>query len=246
VRLRVVSYNIERGGIGRDRSLTQVIASLAPDLVVLQEATQPHVVERMATVNGMAAWGCQKGESLGFMARVPVVHAAWIKPRISRHAFIEIVPAGSAWRLFGVHLSAVHAAWTEHRRSLEMRALLNAIRAHQHGPHAVVGDFNTVAPGDWLDIWKLPARLRALVWMSGGSIRWKTIQMILDAGYVDAFKYRQPDVIGYTFPTRAPHVRLDYLFVPAPFVSRVATCRVAVSDEARKASDHFPLFSELD
>ena len=246
MRLRVVSYNIERGGAGREAALSDTIGALAPDVVVLQEATRPDVVERIARQIGMAAWGCQRGESLGFMARLPVTHAAWIKPRVSRHAFIEIVPAGVDWRLFGVHLSAVHAAWTEHRRRFEMRALLNAIRAHQHGPHALLGDFNTVAPGEWLDLWKLPPRLRALVWMSGGSIRWRTIQIILDAGYVDAFKYRQPDVIGYTFPTWDPHVRLDYLFAPAPFIARVATCRVAIADHAKHASDHYPLFSELD
>lgn len=246
MRLRVLSYNIQHGGVGREQLIGRMIAGVAPDVVVLQEATRPASLAQIAQAAGMAQWGCRYGQSLGFMSRVPVAHFAWTRPRFSRHAFIEIVPAGADWRLFGVHLSAVHAAWTEHRRRLEMRSLLSAIREHQHGPHVMVGDFNTLAPGEWLDVWKLPARLRALVWMSGGSIRWRTIQSILDAGYVDAFKYRQPDVIGHTFPTWDPHVRLDYLFTPAAFVPRVATCRVAIADEARKASDHFPLFSELD
>jgi endonuclease/exonuclease/phosphatase family metal-dependent hydrolase len=243
--LRVVSYNIERGGVGREEAIARVVTALEPDVVVLQEARRPAAIERIAAWTGMAAWGCRAGESLGYMARLPVVSATWIKPRISRHAFVEIVPAGVEWRLFGVHLSAVHAAWTEQRRRLELRALLGSIRAHQHGAHAIVGDFNTVAPGELLDFWKLPARLRALVWMSGGTIRWRTIQMILDAGYVDGYKHRYPDAIGHTFPTRDPHVRLDYLFTPAPFISRVKECRVAISDEARGASDHYPLLVEL-
>jgi exodeoxyribonuclease-3 len=246
VSVRVVSYNIERGGAGREAQLARVIDGLAADVVVFQEATRPDVVEQIARATGMASWGCQPGESLGFMTRLPVVRAVWVKPRISRHAFIEIVPADVDWRLFGVHLSAVHAAWTEHRRRLEMRALLRSIQEHQHGPHALLGDFNTVAPGEWLDIAKLPARLQALVWMSGGTIRWRTIQLILDAGYVDAFRYLQPDVIGYTFPTWDPHVRLDYLFAPSPFLPRVAECRVAVVENARQASDHFPLVCELE
>jgi endonuclease/exonuclease/phosphatase family metal-dependent hydrolase len=244
--LRLLSYNIQHGGVGREQWLGRMIASFAPDIVVLQEARRPESLAEIAQIAGMAQWGCRPGHSLGFMSRVPVEQYAWTRPRFSRHAFIEIVPAGAAWRLFGVHLSAVHAAWTEHRRRLEMRSLLKAIREHQHGAHVLVGDFNTLAPGEWLDVWKLPARLRALVWMSGGSIRWRTIQSILDAGYVDAFKYRQPDVIGHTFPTWDPHVRLDYLFAPAAFVPRVAACRVAIADEARKASDHYPLYSELD
>ena len=244
-RLRVLSYNIERGGNGREERIARVVSALEPDVVILQEARRPSAVEQIEGWSGMAAWGSQRGQSLGFMSRLPVVRATWVKPRISRHAFVEIVPAASDWRIFGVHLSAVHAAWTEHRRRLELRALLASIRSHQHGPHAIVGDFNTLAPGEWLDVWKLPARLRPLVWMSGGAIRWRTIQTILDAGYVDGFKHRQPDVIGHTFPTWAPHLRLDYLFVPADFGARVADCRVAISDDARQASDHFPLVAEL-
>jgi exodeoxyribonuclease-3 len=245
VSLRVLSYNIRSGGAGREALIGSVIAGLSPDVVILQEATRPDVVERIAGLAGMAHWGSLAGQSLGFMSRVPVARAAWVKPRVSRHAFLEVVPAADGWRLFGVHLSAVHAAWTEHRRRYELRALLAAIRGHQQGPHAIVGDFNTLAPGEWLDVTKLPPRLRALVWMSGGRIHWRTIQSILDAGYVDAYNHHQPGVIGFTFPTWDPHVRLDYLFAPAEFVPRVTLCRVAVSEDARRASDHFPLFSEL-
>ena len=109
----------------------------------------------------------------------------------------------------------------------------------------LVGDFNTVAPGELLDIRKLPGRLRALVWLSGGKIRWRTIQTVLDAGYRDAFRYLHPDVVGSTFPTWDPHIRLDYLFVPAGFVTGVAACQVLQPDTARDASDHLPLFAEL-
>src|SRR5262249_42670311 len=52
-------------------------------------------------------------ESLGYLSRRPVAHAQWHRPRLSRHAFVELIPEGAALRIFGVHLSAVHAAWTE-------------------------------------------------------------------------------------------------------------------------------------
>lgn len=243
--MRLLSYNIRYGGAGRERDLAVVIRAAAPDLVVLQEATRPAVVETLARETGMAQWGAKPGQSLGFMSRTPVAHAAWHRPAVSRHAFLELAPAGSEWRVFGVHLSAVHAAWTERRRVFELRALLSTIAHHQHGPHALVGDFNTLAPGELLDVRKLPARLRALVWLSGGRIRWRTIQTILDAGYADAFRYLQPDLVGSTFPTWDPHVRLDYLFVPAPAVSRVRLCEVVAPPEARAASDHFALVAEL-
>ena len=165
---------------------------------------------------------------------------------MSRHAFIEIVPAGGAWRIVGVHLSAVHAAWTEQRRRYELRALLLAIQQHQHGPHVLVGDFNTLAPGELLDFTRLPLRLRALVWLSGGRVRWRTIQGVLDAGYVDAFRALTPDLVGYTFPTWDPHVRLDYAFVPAAFALRLRACDVVTLPSAIDTSDHFPLVFDLD
>lgn len=243
--LRLLSYNIRYGGAGRETALASVIREAAPDVVVFQEATRPAVVGALASASGMPHWGAKPGESLAFMSRAPIARAAWQRPRVSRHAFLEIVPEGLPWRIFGVHLSAVHAAWTEQRRLFELRALLAAIARHEHGPHALVGDFNTLAPGELLDVRKLPARLRALVWLSGGRVRWRTIQTILDAGYSDTFRHLQPDLVGSTFPTWDPHVRLDYLFVPRTMVDRVPRCEVFAAASARAASDHFPLIAEL-
>jgi exodeoxyribonuclease-3 len=245
VTLRLLSYNIRHGGSGREKPVAAVIRAARPDVVVFQEATRPSVIEQLARDTGMPHWQARRGESLAYLSRLAVEHAAWHQPRVSRHAFLEIVPAGASWRIFGVHLSAVHAAWTERRRWYELRALLVAVQQHQSGPHALVGDFNTLAPGELFDFRKLPARLRALVWLSGGRIRWRTIQTVLDSGYTDAFRHLQPDVVGYTFPTWDPHVRLDYLFVPRAFVDRVACCQVVTSEHARAASDHHPLVAEL-
>ena len=243
--MRLLSYNIRYGGSGREAALAAVINAGHPDVVVLQEATQPAIVEHLSRATGLAHWGAKPGQSLAYLSRLPLDHVQWRKPRVSRHAFIELVPAGGAWRIVGVHLSAVHAAWTEQRRKYELRALLLAIQQHQYGPHVLVGDFNTVAPGEVVDFTKLPGRLRALVWLSGGRIRWKTIQGVLDAGYVDAFRQLQPELVGYTFPTWDPHVRLDYLFVPRPCINHVSRCQVFSANEVREASDHFPLIAEL-
>jgi endonuclease/exonuclease/phosphatase family metal-dependent hydrolase len=243
--LRLLSYNIRYGGTGHEAALAAVIRSADPQLVVLQEATSPGVVERLASETGMSHWESRRGHSLAFMSRIPVT-ASWHRPRVSRHAFLEISPGGTAWRVFGVHLSAVHAAWTERRRIYELRALLAGIGREQPGPHVLVGDFNTLAPGEILDFRKLPARLRALVWLSGGRVRWRTIQTVLDAGYIDACRHCHPDLVAYTFPTWDPHVRLDYLFVPGGFLHAVRRCEVVAHAQTGEASDHFPLFGELE
>ena len=243
---RLLSYNIRHGGRGREEAIAAVIAASNPDLVVLQEATNTAVVDRVASLCGMAQCGTQPKTSLGFMSRLPVRDHTWHRPRVSRHAFLEIHPAGVDFPVFGVHLSAVHAAWTERRRSFELGALLRTIKTHDRGFHVLTGDFNTLAPGDVLDLRKLPARLRALVWLSGGRIRWRTIQIVLNAGYVDAFRKLHPDDRGLSFPVWDPHVRLDYVFGSAGHAARLLACEVVRQPEmVRDASDHFPLFAEI-
>jgi endonuclease/exonuclease/phosphatase family metal-dependent hydrolase len=246
VPLRVLSYNICRGGAGKEEQLAAVIAAVNPDLVVFQEATTPAVIEKIAARTGMPQWASSKGESLAFMSRRKVRHFEWHHPRMSRHAFLEIDPGPGELRIFGVHLSALYSAWTERHRVIELRALLANIARHQRGFHLLVGDFNTLAPGDLLDFRKLPNRLRALVWLSGGKIQWRTIQLVLDAGYIDAYRVRHGGATGYTFPSWAPHVRLDYVFTPAGFSSRIHSCEIVTHPAAPAASDHLPLLAEVD
>jgi exodeoxyribonuclease-3 len=242
---RLLTYNILHGGRGRSQAIASVISSCAPDLVMVQEATDPDTLERIAEAAGMAEWRCYRRQSLGFLSRKPVVFSQWTRPRFSQHAFIEVVPDGEQVRVFGVHLSAVHAAWTERRRVFELRALLRSVRAHEHGFHVLAGDFNTVAPGEPLDLARLPLRLRSLVWLSGGRIRWRTIQTVLDSGYVDAFRLKHADEPGNTLPASQPHIRLDYVFVHNAFAGRVADCYVLRHPEAVRASDHLPVVADL-
>ena len=244
--MRLLSYNILHGGRQREEALAAVIRHVDPDLVILQEAERPDAINRIADLAGMRQFGARPGESLGFISRDTVALAAWHKPRVSRHAFLEVVPADGNWRVFGVPLAAVHAAWTEQRRLFELRALLRSIDPAQHGPHVLVGDFNTVAPGELFDATRLPARLRALVWLSGGGVRYRTIQTVLDAGYRDAFRHLTPDGDGNSFPSSDPYVRLDYLFLPGDLLPRVTSCAVVPADLARGASDHLPLVADLE
>ena len=217
------------------------------DIVVMQEATRPDVVERVAKEAGFPAWASHPNHSVAFMSRIPIAHHEWHRPAPSRRAFLEIVPEGDPMRIFGVHLSAVHSNWTEQRRVRELRALLAAIEQHQHGFHVIAGDFNTLAPGEQLDVQRLPYRLQAVLWLSGGRIRWETIQIMLDAGYLDAYRMLHPKDPGYTFPTWDPHVRLDYAFVPGRSADRVKECEVmAKAPGLKEASDHLPLRAEMD
>jgi exodeoxyribonuclease-3 len=240
--LRILTYNICRGGVGRENRLAAVIARTNPDLVILQEATRPSIVGRLAAAAGFPHHASRAGGSLAFLSRESVSYS-WHRPRASRHAFLEIVLPGDACRIFGIHLSAVHSAWTERRRLYELRALLGSVGRHQHGFHVLTGDFNTLAPGERFDFRLLPLRLRSLVWLSGGRVRWRTIERILEAGYLDVFRTLHPNLPGLSFPASKPHVLLDFAFVRESGANRIVSCDVIDGPEVRVASDHLPLLT---
>ena len=245
--LKLLSYNIRFGGAGREQPLAETIKVIDPDLVVFQEAIYPDVIERLAAATGFPFWASRRDHSIGFISKQKVGYHEWHYPAGARHSFLEIVPDNSDMRVFGLHLSARFSKWDERRRAREIRSLLEGIKRHQHGYHVLVGDFNTLAPGEILEIDRMPAWIRALIWISGRKLQRETIQFMLDAGYNDGYRTLHPDVKGYTFPTWDPHVRLDYMFVPHAFRERLQTCEVITEpkERVRAASDHCPLLGVL-
>jgi len=247
VTLRLLSYNIRFGGVGREQALAETIIAAAPDLVVFQEATRPEVIERIAEVTKFPFWAARRNHSIGYLSRQQVDYHEWHYPAGARHSFLEIVPAGGNARVFGLHLSARFSKWDERRRTREIRSLLDGIKRHQDGFHVLVGDFNTLAPGDVLNLHQMPTWIKALVWISGRKLQRESIQLVLDAGYSDGYRMLNTENKGYTFPTWDPHVRLDYVFVPKKFGDRLAACSVITEPKERiqAASDHCPLVAEL-
>ena len=245
--LRLLSYNIRFGGRGREAQLAAVIRQVAPDLVVFQEAIDPRVIEAIAEATGSPFWAARPAHSIGYVSRVEIAHHEWHYPPGAKHSFLEIVPAGSQARIFGLHLSAIFSKWSERRRAREIRALLAGISQHQQGLHLLAGDFNALAPGELLDTRRMPRWIRALVWLSGRDIARETIQVMLDAGYLDCFRLLHPGAQRYSFPTWDAHLRLDYFFVPARYRERVKTCEIIDQPAAvASASDHFPVLAEVE
>jgi exodeoxyribonuclease-3 len=247
VTLKLLSYNIRFGGREREAQLAEVIKAIAPDLVVFQEATDPRVIEGLSDKTLMPYWAAQRKHSIAYLSRLKIEHHQWHYPVGSKHSFLEIVPAEHDLRIFGLHLTARFSKWSERRRAREIHALLKGIQEHQHGFHVLLGDFNTLAPGEILDTQRMPAWIRALIWISGRDIQRDTIQVMLDAHYQDGYRYLYPDDKGYTFPTWDPHLRLDYIFLPDAHAARLSSCQVIRQpDTVAQASDHFPLLAQLD
>jgi exodeoxyribonuclease-3 len=253
--VRLLSYNIREGGVGRAEQIAEVIGAAEPDVVALQEARDPRVVERIAELAGFPFCGARRMHSTGFLSRLPVVDHGWRHPPHTRHALLEVSLGEGLPRVFVLHLRAWFSKWSEARRARELRGLLDGIQEqlererHAFAFHVLCGDFNALAPGERFDPSPMPAWIRGMVWLSGRDIARSTIEMMRADGYVDAWRTVHPDLEGkpgYTFPVWNPHVRLDYVFTPAAYATRIVGCEVRREPDAvRTASDHYPLLVEL-
>ena len=245
--LKLLSYNIRFGGQNRGKKIAEVINFVAPDIVVFQEAYTPGVIEQIANDCGMKTLGAREAHSIAFVAKSEVANFQWHRPLGSTHSFLEIVLGDHQTRIFGLHLKPRFSKWSERKRAHEIRALLDGIKEHQSGFHILVGDFNTLAPGERFNLQKMPIWIRVLIWASGRDIKRETVQTLLDAGYVDGFRRLFPSDIGHTFPVYNPHVRLDYVFLPNLYAERLKSIEIIKQPPiVQTASDHYPLLASLE
>jgi endonuclease/exonuclease/phosphatase family metal-dependent hydrolase len=243
--LKLMSYNIRFGGVGREKPLAEVVRRWDPDLVALQEATRPDVVERLSKSTGLKYWAAKSGLSTAFLSKIEIEHYEWHSyPRL-RRPILEIRPAGGDVRIYNIHLRATHSNLTERGRMREIRAVLGGLSNRKDEFHFLTGDFNTLAPGELLNMEKLPWRYRILALALGGRVTYRTIQIMLDNGYIDSYRQLHADP-GFTFPTWDPHVRLDYVFTRKAFAEHILSCEVVKdAPEIKNASDHLPLLAEI-
>ena len=85
-----------------------------------------------------------------------------------------------------------------------------------------------------------------MLWLGGGTVQWRVIQIMLDAEYADGYRSLHPEDAGFTFPTWDPNIRFDYIFLPQAYASRLTACEVIRESLVTQASDHFPLMAALD
>jgi exonuclease III len=124
-------------------------------------------------------------------------------------------------------------------RTYQVRVLLQYIRRSVPEQHLLVGDFNTIGPGDQTSLAEAPLWVKAQTWFQLGHVpRW-ALTPLLDAGYVDCFRKLHPEKDGFTLPSPHPQVCLDYVFAAPPLVEALQGCQVITSPgEVAVASDH--------
>jgi endonuclease/exonuclease/phosphatase family metal-dependent hydrolase len=254
--MRIVSYNILKGGEGRADPIAEVIESQRPDVVALVEATDPAVLDRIARRLGMDkihAMG-KPGKGCALLSRFPIGHTinhGALNEDLTKclvEASVEVPGMGTV--VFGVlHLHHHAAEADEAIREKEIAAVLKTFEGLRKDglPHVLLGDFNSNSPIQQIDPAALKPSSREQYARNGNQIPRRVIETLEAAGYVDTLQAARGDYArtAGSFTTQFPGQRVDYIFVHGIQPERVKDAWIEQDRLAKYASDHFPVGAEI-
>ena len=253
--MRLLSYNILDGGVGREDLWTAVIEAQRPDVVALVEADDPGVVEHLAgrlDMDFIHAPGNSHASAL--LSRTPItatVNHALLREGLEKSLLEATVrqPDGAELTIGVVHLHAGAYEADEAVRERELAVVLDVFARHRAAktPHLLCGDFNANAPYQQIDPSKCKPSTRKAWEANGGGVPRRVVQRILDAGYLDTLHAFDRDAgeTHATFTTEFPGQRVDYIFAFGVGANRVTHASVVTGDGAKDASDHFPVVAHI-
>jgi endonuclease/exonuclease/phosphatase family metal-dependent hydrolase len=299
---RVLTYNILLGGTGRIDQLARMISFSQADVIGMVEATDPNVIEELAQrldmqcrMTGRGTY--QRDWQSAVLSRLPIVHTQLhTRPDIFyRQHLLEVglqEPDGTQFSVFVIHQPAGYRSrqGSSQIRRAEIQEILSIMSKRQGSPHLLLGDFNSIAPGDQLhgsdlilhflqeherNLQNHPERrtsmsksrqlrdcainsaLRLLLGTRGGrklidhagqTFGRGGIDLLLQAGYKDSFRYLHPKDLGFTFSAACPACRIDYIFV-SPELAKRLTASTVISNlpdmNVDEASDHLPVYIDF-
>lgn len=297
--MQVLSYNILLGGTSRTEPLASMIHGSQANVIGLMEATDASVVEELATRLNMhfflTGHGCNRRDwQIAFLSHLPIISTQVHTNRaiFSRRHMLEVTfeePDGQQCTIFMTHLTASFYLGPESNRMrrAEVQEIMRIMETKKGKPHLLMGDFNSIAPGDTLNASNImrrklqqqeqsivyrqkmalatqsqyrPPRLRerlftrvirALLRSRGGRALIEAttplytkggIDLLLQDGYTDCFRYLHPQEAGFTYPSNDPSCRIDYIFASPEMAARLQSC-VVVTEGGEAASDHLPVYA---
>ena len=247
--------------------LVRIIGGAAPTVVVLNEVyhpcAQPHLAQPL-----LAHLAGRLGMNFVFAPTPPpgpfaAPHTAFGNAILSPHPILAFAghrlttPAGHPARaLLEARLAlptrgslTVYAAHLDHLSEIvrldQVKDLLLWTSRDRGRSHLLLGDLNSLAPGDYVNQEDAIARLQADA-IAGHLVRdgMQALPRLLKAGYHDCFA-RAGHGAGLTYGTTHEKVRIDYCLAAGPLAEQVTACRRLDDDDVRLASDHFPILTEF-
>jgi len=251
--MKVMTYNILNGGVGREQAILEVIQSVQPDIVILQEVYTPDFLQDLGTALNMEPFFAtgNKKRRVALLSHLPIRSARSHHPlfpiwRNVVEAEIVYQPNKTLF-VFGVHPKADLGIVSEWWRKWEAQHILKYVSLYSDKLCLVAGDFNAVAPGDSIGVNRMPQWLRLKLYLQGNRVYHFSIREYLAAGFTDSFRHLNESEAGFTLPPPDPNSRLDYIFVNGELSKYLKECWVVREPlVVEKASDHYPVVAEFD
>ena len=246
---RLVAYNVGQGG-SRDQAVWErILASLAPDLLFLQETRDPahswlHALPNTRRESWI--WDCVRGGRWGSGLWVRDGYVTPLEvPEVYTGRVVAAVVEGRAWPGIGVApvvALSIHAPTRKGSSYMKEvgRILDFALGLAQGRPLVLAGDFNVAVgmrqPGHALSISR------------GESLLLERLDKEL--GLLPCWQTAHPEqplarTLRWMHRIESPAYHCDGLFLPAAWASALTSCEVLEDDEWCRLSDHNPVVATL-
>ncbi len=249
--LRLVTYNVLNGGIGRADPLFETLVWLDGDIVGLTEADDPDLVDYWADKLGYhSATAEDDRHSIALLSRYPIRAAINLKAsceeldRTAIEARVQVGPGDACLRVLVLHLKAGIRIKHEQRRMVELTALQQWIES-QPRPAILMGDLNSNAPYHPTDPAAAREKTQRKLAEQHGEIPYLVIPALQELGWIDAHRRCRPDDPRHSLSTGYPAQRVDYIFTDGELADRLQDAAVEQSGFTPYCSDHYPLWADL-
>ncbi len=249
--MKILSYNIQDGGIGRESFILKAIEQFDTDVLILQEVTNIRLVEEISAKGNMFLYVAQGNgrRNLALLSKYRLSYFKSFHPFLLKHTLLEakLNRGHQEVSFFGIHLAAYPFVPFEIWRMLEIYVILSRAKRLEVKNIIMCGDFNSVAPSDSIPLNRIPGWMKViLILTQAGRFPRCVIKKLHKAGLLDCYRKMNNDA-GYTLPALNPHIRLDYFFISQSLKDKINKCQVVMEPDILKlASDHLPILLDID
>jgi exodeoxyribonuclease III len=259
--MRLMTYNILTGGVdgalaGRLDQIAEVIRGVGPDVLVLNECNgferngsrTLYWLEGELGMRGVLAQAETGFHVAVFLRRGRLLETQCLSREV-HHAVLSatIDVAGTVVKVIGAHL----CPFGGDARLLEVQHLIRFLR----GEHVfILGDLNALSPHDAGRFdprgWLPRRRARHVLAEPHGKLDTRAISMLEGAELVDVLRAQGNDAptvltqLGEDWQNY--QARIDYVFATTRAAERVRRAERVDGALVESASDHYPLFVDVD
>jgi exodeoxyribonuclease III len=237
--MRLVSWNVRRGGMGREVPILDALRGHEADLVVLTEyfPDRSSALREALFAEGYrwthAAEETDAPPRVLIASRFEVQVAAPSAPELEmRNRWAEVVLPARDLRVAGVYVPVTGNRPGRKRRMWEAVRYAASMRNDQS--FLIVGDWNT---GDFPADKSRPGRPFKFT---------DVYRLLAEAGFVEAWRHHHPEEREYSWYRHdGSGFRIDHAFVSPPLLPRVIDCRYSHYERLAGASDHSLLILDI-